>query len=153
MPETPGAEGTAPAGTSRAIIERESAERGRLIAQLQAADQARSIVAEALSDAWLTPRVINRLTAALLDGPSLPLVNDRLDEAALRERATSARDQAELEAGEILESAGMGHPRGLGALSPAPGAGSEDKLEDKLEESFRSLGMSESTATLAAKGR
>lgn len=156
MTNTPGADGTAPpAGTSRSVLEQEVREQRRQVAIMQAQTRARTVVAEALADAWLTPRVLARLTSELLEGERLPLVEadgrSTLDEQALRDAATAARDQAELEAGEILESAGVGRPRGLGALVPQAGNGPD--LGQELEETFRSLGMSESAAKTAAKGR
>ena len=140
----------APTGSPRQVIEAQLAEMRGQVAQMAARERARHIIAETLGDAWLTPSVVTRLTGELIE--SLPIVNDSLDEQALRDQTTAARDRAEAEVAEALTAAGVGRPRGLGALTESTGGTGPD-LTDRLEESFRALGMSESAAALAAKGR
>jgi hypothetical protein len=150
LTENQGAGGTAPAGSPRQVIEAQLAEMRGQVAQMAARERARHIIAETLGDAWLTPSVVTRLTGELIE--ALPIVNDTLDEQALRDQTTRARDRAEAEVAEALTAAGVGSPRGLAAMSaPANTAGAD--ISGQLEESFKALGMSESAAKLAAKGR
>ena len=147
--DTQGTQG-APTGSPRQVIEAQLASMRSEVAQMRGREQARSIIAEVLNDAWLTPSVVTRLTSELIE--SLPIVNDTLDEAALRGSATAARDRAESEVAEALTAAGVGKPRGLGALTtPASGGGAD--LTARLEESFKAQGMSPEAAKIAAKGR
>lgn len=143
----------APVATSpRQVIEAQVAELHRQVAQSAARDRARDVVAEVLADAWLAPSTVTRLTNQLLEAGKLPLVNDELDEAALRDLVVASRDQAETELAESLQASGVGRPRGLGAL-PTNAGGQSVNLEDQLAESFMGRGMSESAARIAAKGR
>jgi hypothetical protein len=142
--------GTAPTGSPRQVIEAQLAEMRGQVAQMAARERARHIIAETLGDAWLTPSVVTRLTGELIE--SLPIVNDTLDEQALRDQTTRARDRAEAEVAEALQAAGVGKPRGLGALTESSGGRGPDLTAD-LEKSFRALGMSEAAASTAAKGR
>jgi hypothetical protein len=148
--ENQGAGGTAPAGSPRQVIERELAERRSQMAQMAARERAREVIAEALNDAWLPSLTVSRLSRESLE--SLPIVNDTLDENALRESVTRRRDEAEAEHAQGLEAAGLGRPRGLGAVT-APAAGSGPDITARLEESFKAQGMSEAAAKIAAKGR
>jgi len=150
MPDTPGAGATAPTNP-RQVMEAELAQLRRTAAIHAARNRARDVVTETLADAWLPPLAIRRITADLLEDDRLPLVNDTLDEAALRDRATRARDAAEAEHAESLQAQGLGRPRGLGGTAQA--GGEQINLEERLGGAFRELGMSESAADLAAKGR
>lgn len=137
------------AGSPRAVIEAQVKERDNQLAQLKARERGREVIGETLSDAWLTPSVVSRLTAELLE--ALPIVDHQLDEAALRDTATKARDKAEAEVAEALDAAGVGKPRGLGSLGGGgKPAGDND---ERLKESFERLGLSEAASTIAAKGR
>jgi hypothetical protein len=149
MPGSTGAGGSAPTGP-RQVIEAEMASLRRQVAQMAARERARDVVAETLADAWLTPAVVARISGEAL--ADLPLVNDTLDEAALRNTTTAARDRAETEVAEALAAAGVGTPRGLGA-QPGTVTGDAHRVEDRLVATFQGLGMSESAARLAAKGR
>jgi hypothetical protein len=140
----------APTGSPRQVMEAELAERRSQVAQMAARERARDIIAETLRDAWLPPLSVSRLTGELIE--ALPIVNNTLDEQALRDRATRARDQLEAEHAQTLEAAGLGRPRGLGALTESSGGRGPDLTAD-LEKSFRALGMSEAAASTAAKGR
>lgn len=150
MPDTPGAGAIAPTNP-RQVMEAELAQLRRTAAIHAARNRARDVVVEALADAWLPPLAIARITADLLEDDRLPLVNDQLDEAALRDRTVKARDAAEAEHAESLQAQGFGRPRGLG--SPAQTGGDQINLEERLKGSFAELGMTESAAGLAAKGR
>jgi hypothetical protein len=141
----------APTGSPRQVIEAQVAEMRSEVAQMRARERARDVIAETLNDAWLTPSVVNRLTGELL--VSLPIVNDALDEAALRESAARVRDTAEAEVAEALTAAGVGKPRGLGALTASAGGGKAEDITARLEESFKAQGMSPEAAKIAAKGR
>jgi hypothetical protein len=119
--------------------------------QLAARERARDIIDGELVEAWVAPSTIARLRSELLE--SLPVVNGTLDEAALRTTCVEARDRAETEAAEILNAAGAGTPRGLGALTQSTGGDNADRYNDTLTESFRSLGLSDAAAKTAVKGR
>lgn len=137
--------------TPRQVMEDRDKDLRRQVAELHAREGARSIVDEELAEAWLPPSTVARLKTELME--SLPLVDDKLDEQALRTRCVERRDQHELEAAEALEAAGVGTPRGLGAMSTPAAGGDAAKYTDSLAESFQSLGLSESEATTAVKGR
>ena len=123
----------------------------RRIEQLVARERARDIIGLELAEAWVAPSTVGRLTSALLT--ELPIVNGTLDEAALRSACVEARTIAELEAAEVLSAAGVGQPRGLGALTHPNGGDAADRYTDTLTESFRELGLSETAAKSAVKGR
>lgn len=152
MPDTPGADGTTAPPTPRSVVEAELSQLRRVAAQSRARDRAREVITEALSQAWLPPLTVVRITNDLLESSRLPIDDqDQLDEVALTAAANTARDQAEREVAEAMQASGMGRPRSLGA-SPLPTAAGPN-LEESLEESFRDLGMTESAAKIAAKGR
>jgi hypothetical protein len=119
--------------------------------QLAARERARDIIDGELVEAWVAPSTVARLRADLLE--SLPVVNGTLDEVALRTRCVEARDRAETEAAEILNAAGAGTPRGLGALTQSTGGDNAARYTDTLTESFQALGLSEAAAKTAVKGR
>jgi len=121
-------------------------------ALLRAENHARTIIADELSEAWLGDSQKLRLGAELIK--DLPLSESReLDETKLRNRCTEKINAAESEAAELLKAAGVGTPRGLGALAtPATEAVSKQTADD-LSESFKVLGLSESAAATAVKGR
>jgi hypothetical protein len=163
MTETPqGAGGTAPTPTQEAaparprnpreVMEAQLREQGRQIHLLRAENAARDIVAEVLSTGWIGDQQRARLTAHLVR--DLPLTESgELDSGALRERAQSGLDEAETEAAEILQAAGVGSPRGLGALETPATEAAGKQFEDELRESFRQRGMSDAAIDLAVKGR
>jgi hypothetical protein len=150
MTDTPGA-GATPT-TPRQVLEAGQAALRRQVAELQARDRARTIISESLADAWLTNSTVARLSAELLEG--LPIVEDQLDEAALRDRIVAKRDIAETEAAEMLQAAGVGTPRGLGdGGSPAGIGGDQAGFDAEFGAAMRDLGLSESAAKIAVKGR
>lgn len=161
---TQGADGTAPAAQEtapvsgqaprnpREVMEAQLREQGHQIALLRAENRARDIVAEVLASGWIGDAQRARLTGALVT--DLPLTEaGALDEQALRDRAQRGLDEAETEAAEILSAAGVGTPRGLGALATPATEATGKQYEDTLRESFISRGMSETAADLAVKGR
>lgn len=147
-------EGTPPATptkrTSHAVVTEQLQEQKHEIAVLTARERARDIVREEMVEAWVAPSTVARLTTELLE--SLPLVDEKLDEIALRNNCVEARDRAELEAAETLDAAGFGTPRGLGASTP-PAGGDTTKYTEQITENFRAFGLSEAEAASATKGR
>jgi hypothetical protein len=119
---------------------------------LRARESARDIIAEEMTEAWVAPSTVARLTTELL--ANLPLAeNGSLDETALRDSCVEARDRAELEAAETLDAAGVGAPRGLGASTP-PAGGEATKYTDSITESLgEAFGLSEAESKTAVKGR
>jgi hypothetical protein len=114
------------------------------IATLKAKETARDIIAEEMAEAWVAPSTVARLTTELL--ADLPLVEEKLDETALRDRFVEARDRAELEAAETLDAAGFGSPRGLGSSTP-PAGGDATKYNDSIAEGMSAaFGLSEAAA-------
>ena len=141
-------------GNARQLMERELAEARRERDLVKAREQARRVLAEALGDAWIPPATVTRITESLLE--RLPIDKGVLDETELVKMAGREIERAEREAAEILEAAGMGRPRDLGfggdTGSQATGLG-QAELDKRLETAFADLGLSESVAKRAAKGR
>jgi len=151
MTEPTGA-GAAPPINPRQVLEQGLAETRRQVAVLQARDRARTVIAESLGSAWLPESTVARLAGELLT--DLPMANDTLDEAALRDRATAKRDIAETEMAEALKAAGVGTVQGFGSHSNGGGGGVDQAgLETSLTESFLRMGMTPEAAKIAAKGR
>lgn len=141
-----------PPRNPREVMERQLAEQGRQISLLRAENRSRDIVAEVLTTGWIGEAQRARLASTLVR--DIPLTGDgELDEAALRQRAQTALDEAETEAAEILDAAGVGSPRGLGALTTPATEAAGKQFKDDLRESFIERGLSEAAADLAVKGR
>jgi hypothetical protein len=133
-------------------MEAQLRQQGHQIAVLVAQNRARDIIAEALASGWIGDAQRARLSGALIQ--DLPLTESgELDEQALRDRAQTGLDEAETEAAEILSAAGVGTPRGLGALTTPATEAAGKQYEDELRESFRQRGLSEAAIELAVKGR
>lgn len=136
----------------RAVVEEHIKAQEDRIAKLEAREGARAVIGEVLAEAWLGDVQKSRLQVELM--ADLPLAEGKLDEVKLRDAATKAVNEAETEAAEILKAAGVGSPRGLGAMStPATEAAASDltqAAEAALSEAF---GLSESAAKTAVKGR
>lgn len=102
----------------------------------------------------VAPQIGHRVTARVL--AAIPTTGDgSVDEAALTEAITAAvTDEASYVRGlraEALESAGVGAPYGVGSTRTEP---VNDGFEDELNDFFGgTLGMSESAASIASKGR
>ena len=153
LAETKVEETKVPSGprTPRQVLEERDKDLRSQVATLNARERARSVIDEELAEAWLAPTTIARLKSELIE--ALPLVDDKLDEAALRTRCVERRDQHELEAAEALDAAGVGTPRGLGAQHHQ-GDGDATKYADQISESMQmAFGLDESAAKIAAKGR
>lgn len=164
---TQGADGTAPAvqetGTPvtgqaprnpREVMEAQIREQGHQIAILRATGRARDIVTEVLASGWIGDAQRARLLSSLVVADQLPLTEaGELQESVLRETAQNALDEAETEAAEILSAAGVGTPRGLGALTTPATEAAADQYEAALRESFKARGMSDAAIETAVKGR
>lgn len=136
----------------RAVVEKHIQSQDDRIARLEAREGARQVVAEVLAEAWIGDAQKNRLSAVLMD--DLPMTEEgKLDESALRTRATERVNEAETEAAEILSAAGVGTPRGLGALTTPATEAAGKQYEEELTESFRQRGMSDAAIETAVKGR
>jgi len=143
-----------PHGSPRQVIEAQIAAQARELVEMKAREKARGVIAEDLADSFLSPLQLHRVSEELMVG--LPIVNDELDVTALRDRITAKRDAAEAEAGEVLQAHGAGLPRGLGSASHAPlseAAAGAVNFEKRATDAFQTLGLSESAAQIAAKGR
>lgn len=137
--------------TSHQVVVQQLEEQQHEISTLKARERARDIVAEEMTEAWVAPSTVARLTTELLS--DLPLVEGKLDEIALRGRCVESRDRAELEAAETLDAAGFGKPRGLGASTP-PASGDSSKYTDAIAEGMHAaFGVNPEAAKLALEGR
>lgn len=155
MPETEGAADTATPPTlptARRLIEAELAQERRNTAVLRARDEARPLLSEALTDGWVPPATVRRITEALMR--DLPLTEaNTLDRVELIKRASQDLAQAEHEIAEAMTAAGVGRPRDLGFTEASTSGLGAGELDSRLESAFAGLGLNESTAKLAAKGR
>lgn len=143
-----------PHGSPRQVIEAQIAAQARELVEMKAREKARGVIAEDLADSFLSPLQLHRVSEELMVG--LPIVKDELDVTALRDRIAVKRDAAEAEAGEVLQAHGAGLPRGLGSASHAPlseAAAGAVNFEQRATDAFQTLGLSESAAQIAAKGR
>lgn len=95
-----------------AIQERDQARRA--LAEADARNAARPIVAEVFTDHQLPAATHARVTESVIAAAPLDTTG-ALDEAALRTAATAARTAAETEIAEALKAAGVGTVRGFGA--------------------------------------
>jgi hypothetical protein len=141
-----------PPRNPREVMEAQIREQGRQINLLRAENRARDIVAEVLASGWIGDAQRARLTGSLVT--NLPLTEaGALDEQGLRDRAQRGLDEAETEAAEILSAAGVGTPRGLGALTTPATESAGKQIDDELRESFRLAGLSDAAIDIAVKGR
>lgn len=92
-----------------------------------------------------------RVTAAVLADLPVTEAGD-IDTVALGEATTAAVTAESGYAARLLESAGVGRPRGLGATMTTE-AQTVEQFETEMAESFRKLGLSPEAAAVAAKGR
>jgi hypothetical protein len=116
----------------------------RLIANNSARDKAVETLAESTLPEVAHAKVIESVT-----GVNVPL-NDEgaLDEAALVKNIKAAIESERAYLTRFAEAAGIGQVRGLGG-----GSEPHVNVESELGDVFKSLGMSESAVTVAAKGR
>ncbi|MFC5744820.1 hypothetical protein [Actinomadura rugatobispora] len=127
---------------------RDLAESKRENLRLRANDAARDKAIESLKESTL-PKVAHAKVIASVTGPNVPLNEDgALDEAALVKNIKAAIQEQRDYLTAFAEESGMGQVRGLGG-SAEP----QVDTEKELGEVFASLGMTESAASAAAKGR
>lgn len=122
-------------------------------ARLRTTDAARPIAAKLIGESGLPAAAATRaLTEAL---KTVPLTDKaELDEAAFKTRVEEAVKAEQSYIAGLLESAGAGRVRGLGAsASTAEGELSEADFEEGLQGVFTSIGLPSEQAKLAAKGR
>jgi hypothetical protein len=155
QPENPGAQTPASPGSARQVIEAEVAQMRQQMAQMQARETARSILAAALSDGWIPPATVTRITESLM--VRLPMAAGALDEAELTKQAGRELARAEQEIAEAMQAAGVGRPRDLGQGGSSYGAGhlglDQEAFEKSMEASFISQGLTPAQAKIAARGR
>lgn len=116
--------------------------------RLRANNTARDKAAETLTESTL-PKVAHAKVIASVTGDNVPL-NDEgaLDEAALVKNIKAAIEAERAYLTQFAESEGIGQVRGLGGS-----ADPQVDVETTLRGVFAELGMSESAANFAAKGR
>ncbi|WP_154402725.1 hypothetical protein [Nocardioides speluncae] len=138
--------------TPRELLGDEVASMRRELAEVKARDAARDIVTAVLAESYVADETRARLAAELIH--NVPLTEaGALDENELQRLAENARDVAETETAAVLKAAGIGTPRGLGALTAPVAEAAAEKDSADLVEKFQALGLSESAAKTAAKGR
>jgi len=119
------------------------------VARLQEAlllREARDVAAAELAKIEMPEPTRNRLLEAQV---KRPVVKDgKLDTEAY---ATQVREAATAELAYLVEATGAGRIVGMGGSSEA--AASPEQVEQRLNEAFRELGLSDSLAERAAKGR
>jgi hypothetical protein len=135
---------------ARRADERDTADRTR-----RNRDAAREAVATALAAPEvpqdLREQIGPRVTASVLAELPVTDVGD-LDTTALGEAITTAVAAESGYAARLLESAGVGRPRGLGSTSTSE-AQTVEAFEEAMAKSFQKLGLNAEAALVAAKGR
>jgi hypothetical protein len=101
-------------------------------------------VAARLTEARQPEATAKRIAANLIVNP--PMADGKLDEVALRKQI----DEAVKEEADYLASLGVGQPRGFGG---SPSTGSDGVKEEDFAAAFAGMGLSESAAKVAARGR
>ena len=137
-----------------ATAERQLAEARSENQRLRGVIAARAALDKTLAESGLPEVAWPRVTSTVIgaDGAGIPLTEaGSVDDEKLGAAITAAIGTEKSYIAGLAEAAGTGVPRGLGATDDT--ALSEADLEKELAESFRGLGMSESAATVAAKGR
>jgi len=155
MSDPPGQQTPTTPGTARQVYEAEVAQLRNENALIKAREAGRRVLAMALSEGWVPPATVVRITESLME--RLPLTGNVLDETELTKLAARELARAEQEIAEAMQAAGVGRPRDLGQgggsyTSGQPGLGAAE-VERRLEESFRALGHSDKVAKVAARGR
>lgn len=125
--------------------------------RFRALESARSTVAAALAESGLPETAWPRVTATVVghEGTALPLTEAGvIDDAKLKGAIDTAIKAEKSYVAGLLESAGAGTVRGLGAGTSGKGSElSESDLETGLSDVFESIGLPSEVAKLAAKGR
>lgn len=128
-------------------IEALTADNARLAETLLLRD-AQAIAAAVLAEADLPDVTRQRMQRTVAVNP--PVVDGKLDEAALRTRVQEA---VTAETAYLSEAAGWnGRIKGMGGGQAAPAMDNE-QLTQRMTESFRRLGLSEDEVTTAVNGR
>lgn len=138
------------------------AERDRAVQEareLRANETARgtiaTMLAEAALPAALAPHIGPRVSARVIGHVPLFTEGDNagtVDSTALTAAITAAIEAERQYAAAILEAAGHGQVRGLGAGKPGDGLGAEE-AEKRLNGVFSDIGLPKDVAAAAAKGR
>lgn len=108
--------------------------------------EARDVAATELAEMELPEPTRKRLVEMLSKRPTI--VDNKLDVDAFK---ATVREAATAEMAYLAEATGAGSIVGMGSAGGA--AASTEEVEKKLSEAFREMGLSESLATKATKGR
>lgn len=122
----------------------EGNEAGRIAVDRALADPAHGVPESMYAS--ISPRVHTAVRG------NVPMKESKVDAEALEALVASAIKSERTYAAAVLESQGVGRPTGLGGSGDSE-VMSEADFEDQVAAKFRSMNLSESTATLAAKGR
>lgn len=120
------------------------------LAEALALRDAKDMVKEALAATTLPEVTKSRLVESLAKNP--PMKDGGLDREAF---ATSIKEAVKAEIQYLEKLTGKGQIRGLGESANDDDEGEDDttNVEESLQESFTALGLSETGAKIAAKGR
>lgn len=108
-------------------------------------------VAQILKDSELPAITRDRLAESISKSFSLKEGQSELDDDAEKELKTAVKEAAKVELEYLVEATG-GH-RITGAGSGSGSDGHPEEIEKRMAESFARIGLSESAAKVAAKGR
>jgi hypothetical protein len=136
--------------------ERENANLREQNARFRALESVRTTVAAELAESGLPETAYARVTATVVghEGASIPMTEARaIDTDRLKTSIAEAIKSEKSYVAGVLEAAGVGSVRGLGASTGKDGELSESDLEKGLTDVFASIGLPSEQATLAAKGR
>jgi len=121
--------------------------------RLRANDAARAKALEVLAESTL-PEVAHAEVVEAVTGSNVPLNDDgALDEAALVTNIRAAMEKERRYLARFAEEAGVGSVRGLGPSSSGGDELTEADLQTGLKNVFTSIGLPDSVADIAAKGR
>jgi hypothetical protein len=148
------AQALAAAQRQREAAEAREAQALAEVRQLRADNTAREQITTALDEsnvpAHVRPLLVPRISDRVIG--RVPLTESgEVDGDALTAQITAAIEAESTYAAALLEAQGVGSVRGLGSTGTQ--GPSEADLEKQLAGAFSSLGLSESAATRAAKGR
>lgn len=144
------------ADAARQAAEQQAATAARELARFHALEAARPIAVTILAESGLPPAAQARLLATVT-AESVPLgESNQLDEAALRTAVSEAAASEAMYLASLAEADGAGRVRGLGESTaqgePADSAAAAATTTG-LVEAYKSRGLSEEAARLAAAGR
>jgi hypothetical protein len=136
--------------------ERENTQLREQNARFRALESVRTTVAAELAESGLPETAYARVTATVVghEGASIPMTEARaIDTDRLKTSIAEAIKSEKSYVAGVLEAAGVGSVRGLGASTGKDGELTEADFEKGMEGVFTSIGMPNDQATLAAKGR